>query len=128
MGAGEETEILVRMLSAGCRIEYLGQLQVYHSLPSFAPSDAEKNFRYGVGFGHLTGRVLFAGHLGALWAAGEVIVRSIAGAVVNVRKPLLRAVYWNRLAGVITGFAEAIIQAILGPRNWSRRRSSSAVG
>jgi glycosyltransferase involved in cell wall biosynthesis len=127
MGAGEETELLVRMLSARCRIEYVGQLQVYHSLPKFAPSDAEKNYRYGVGFGHLTGRVLFAGHPGALCAASEVVVRSIGGAVVNLQRPLLRAVYWNRLAGVVAGFAGATIQAIFPQRDRSRRPRPSEV-
>jgi hypothetical protein len=70
----------------------------------------QKNYRYGLGFGHLTGRVLFAGHLGALWAFAEVVVRSLGGAVVNCRRPVLRAVYWNRLTGVVTGFANAALR------------------
>ena len=51
IGSGEETEFLGRLLSRGCHIEYVGDLQVYHPVPHYSNADVRKNYRYGVDFG-----------------------------------------------------------------------------
>jgi glycosyltransferase involved in cell wall biosynthesis len=107
IGSGEETELLARLLSAGCRIEYVGYLQVYHPVTEYSRGDIHKSYRYCLGFGHLNWRLLRAGHLGVLWGFAEILTRSIAGVVVNIRSPIRRAVYWNRLTGALAGFVDA---------------------
>jgi len=109
LGSGEETELLCRVLSAGCRIEYVGSLQVYHPVPEYAPNDGQKNYRYGLGFGHLNGRLLRAGHRGVLWGLAEVVFRSMIGAGVNLKRPVHRTVYWRRLSGIVAGFFDELL-------------------
>ena len=115
-GSGEETELLARLLCAGCRIEYVGYLQVYHPVPEYSHRDIHKSYRYGLGFGHLNGRLLRAGHLGVLWGFAEILTRSVAGVVVNIRSPIRRSVYWNRLAGALAGFIDAVAHSGLCER------------
>jgi hypothetical protein len=104
IGSGEETELLGRLLSRGCRIDYLGDLQVYHPVPHYSNTDIGKNYRYGVGFGHVNGRLLRAGHPGVLWGFAEMFARSFLGTVVYLLDPVRRAVYWNRMRGILSGF------------------------
>jgi glycosyltransferase involved in cell wall biosynthesis len=112
LGSGEETELLCRVLSAGCRIQYVGTLRVYHPVPEYSPIDSDKNYRYGLGFGHLNGRLLRAGHLGVVYGFVEVAVRSIVGAVVNLQRPTYRNVYWRRLNGILAGFLSALFHPV----------------
>jgi GT2 family glycosyltransferase len=112
MGSGEETELLARLLSAGCRIEYRGDLQVYHPVSVYSPADIQKNYRYGLGFGYLNGRLLLAGHPGVLWSFTGIVARSLAGAVVNLGNPVRRAVYWGRLTGIISGFIDVLVHTL----------------
>lgn len=104
IGSGEETELLGRLLSRGCRIDYLGDLQVYHPVPHYSNADIRKNYRYGVGFGHVNGRFLRAGHPGVLWGFAAMFARSFLGTVVYLLDPVRRAVYWNRMRGILSGF------------------------
>jgi glycosyltransferase involved in cell wall biosynthesis len=104
IGSGEETELLGRLLSRGCRIEYVGDIQVYHPVPHYSKSDVRKSYDYGVGFGHVNGRLLSAGHTGVLWGFAEVFARSCLGTVLNLPDPVRRAVYWNRMRGIFSGF------------------------
>lgn len=112
IGSGEETELLARLLSAGCHIEYRGDLQVYHPVSVYLPNDIQKNYRYGYGTGHLNGRLLRAGHPGVLWGFAEVMVRSFTGTVVNLGSPVRRAVYWGRLTGIISGFIDVLMHPV----------------
>jgi hypothetical protein len=56
----------------------------------------------------LNGRLLRAGHLGVLCGFAEVVARSLTGAVVNLGRPIHRTVYWSRLRGILTGFADVL--------------------
>ena len=104
IGSGEETELLGRLLSRGCRIQYVGDIQVYHPVPRYSNADIRKNYRYGVGFGHVNGRFLRAGHPGVLWGFAAMFARSFLGTVVYLLDPVRRAVYWNRMRGILSGF------------------------
>jgi GT2 family glycosyltransferase len=104
IGSGEETELLGRLLSRGCRIEYVGDIQVYHPVHHYSKADVRKSYEYGVGFGHVNGRLLSAGHPGVLWGFAEVFARSFFGTVLYLLDPVRRAVYWNRMRGILSGF------------------------
>jgi glycosyltransferase involved in cell wall biosynthesis len=104
IGSGEETELLGRLLSRGCRIEYVGDIQVYHPVPYYSEADIRKSYQYGVGFGHVNGRFLCAGHPGVFWGFAEMFARSFLGTVVYLLDPVRRAVYWNRMRGILSGF------------------------
>ncbi|GAB91321.1 glycosyltransferase family 2 protein [Gordonia rhizosphera] len=54
-GAGEESDLILRMLACGARIAYSPEIHVYQDDDRDDISDAfvEKMFRYGVGNGHL---------------------------------------------------------------------------
>ena len=112
IGSGEETELLARLLSAGCRIEYSGDLLVYHPVLAYSSDDIHKYYRYGLGFGRLNGRLLLAGHPEVLWSFAEIVARSFAGTVVNLGTPVRRAVYWGRLTGIISGFIDVIVHPV----------------
>jgi glycosyltransferase involved in cell wall biosynthesis len=104
IGSGEETELLGRLLSRGCRVEYVGDIQVYHPVHHYSKADVRKSYDYGVGFGHVNGRLLSAGHPGVLWGFAEVFARSFLGTVLYLPDPVRRAVYWNRMRGILSGF------------------------
>lgn len=104
IGSAEETELLARLLTAGCRIDYVDELHVYHALPKYSRADIRKNYAYGVGIGHLNRRLLRAGHAEVLWDLADLLARSVIGTLVFARSPVRRAVYWNRMRGVVSGF------------------------
>ena len=56
------------------------------------------------GFRHVNGRFLRAGHPGVLWGFVEMFARSFLGTVVYLLDPVRRAVYWNRMRGILSGF------------------------
>jgi glycosyltransferase involved in cell wall biosynthesis len=104
IGSGEETELLGRLLAHGRRIDYLGDLQVYHPVPYYSNADILKYYHYGVGFGHLNGRFLRGGHTGVLWIFLNILVRSLGGAIVKFYNPILRELYLMRFVGTLKGF------------------------
>jgi hypothetical protein len=85
--------------------------QVYHPVPVYSSGDIQKNYRYGLGYEHLNGRLLRAGHLGVLWGFAEVVNRSIAGAILNLQRPTYRTVYWYRLTGIVSGFSDVLFHS-----------------
>lgn len=105
IGSGEGTELIGRLLEKQYRIEYLGDLQVYHPvLPRGIPTLEGKHYAYAFGFGVLNGRYLRAGHLPVLWHLSEVVLRSCAGALLPGRgRP-----YRERLAGIRNGLLRSL--------------------
>ena len=101
--------MLARLLGSGSRIEYVGSLRVYHPFPVFNPGDVSKNFLYSLGFGHLNARILRDGHPAVLWGVATLLIRSLCGVIVNLFRPVSRAVYWNRLIGTVSGFVSLMI-------------------
>jgi GT2 family glycosyltransferase len=110
IGSGEETELLARLLSAGCKIQYEGGIQVYHPVPVYCAEDQSKSYKYGVGTGFLYARLLRAGHIGVLSGLAEILVRSLVGVVVYAFHPASRRVYWNRFKGIVCGFARCKVR------------------
>jgi len=104
LGSGEETELISRLLQAKLKVEYVGDIQVYHPVPEYLETDCKKYYSYGLGFGYLNGKLLQSGHTMLLLYFVEILFRSALGAIWNFRKPLNRQLYWKRLQGSAIGF------------------------
>ncbi len=103
MGSGEETDLLLRLLAAGRRVDYDGALTVFH--PVFrGPWRLARGWRYGVGHGW----VLRAHGLGAarcLWAVALQGLRAAQAALtLRPRKALF---HLAQAAGRAVGFLRA---------------------
>lgn len=116
IGSGEESDLVARLLESGAQIRYAGDIQVFHPVVGYVPSDVGKYVKYGYGFGFLNGRLVRRGHLAVVPHYLEVVARSAAGALFHVRDPVRRGVYLARLRGMIAGFAGAVIGRSPGER------------
>lgn len=109
IGSAEETELVARLLDAKLRADYVGTIQVYHPvLSEYMANDANKCYNYGLGFGYINGLLLRTGHWAVLFHLFEVILRSMAGFVLNCGHPITRTVYWNRFQGILMGLVDGI--------------------
>ncbi|MFA7403371.1 MAG: glycosyltransferase family 2 protein [Pelobacteraceae bacterium] len=104
LGSGEETDLVSRLLSANMKIDYVGDIQVYHPVPEYMEMDCNKYYSYGLGFGYLNGKLMRSGHISLVWYLLEMAVRSAMGVVVNFKIPVKRKLYWMRLLGIGKGF------------------------
>lgn len=103
-GSGEETEFINRLMVSGASIQYNGTFSVYHELPNETALTPEKAYRYGIGFGHLSKRLIFQGHLVIFLYFLSIICRSLAGALLFWRNQRQSQAYLARFRGAITGF------------------------
>lgn len=83
-GSGEESDLLVRVLRAGCRVEYDPDILVWQeeTRDDDDPRFAEKMLRYGAGAGHLWRRHGLSRRLLAYYAARKAVgvgVRTVQG-------------------------------------------------
>jgi len=108
LGSGEETELVGRLLSSSQRVHYVGTIQVYHAVPDYSAPDANKSYRYGIGFGYLNGALLREGHVAVLFHLIEVLARTSAGIALYCFSPAKRAVYLGRLRGTLVGLARSV--------------------
>lgn len=104
LGSGEETELISRLLLANLKVEYVGEIQVYHPVLEYSVTDSKKYYSYGLGFGYLNGKLVRFGHITVLWYYLEIIARSALGVIYNFRRSINRQIYWKRLQGAVKGF------------------------
>ena len=109
IGSGEEVEFLGRILDAGCTIEYLDRLSVYHEVRDNQVEGIDKVFNYAVGFGYVNGSFLRRGHVQVLAFLAEVVTRSSGGIVLYFLVRERRVLWIGRLRGITRGFIAAII-------------------
>ena len=100
-GSGEETEFLYRMVIAGARIRYFGDLLVYHpAIDSHEKIDLLKTKNYATGFGRLNKRFLLDGNFSHLPYFIVHFLKSVLGVVI---RPRSTKVYLARLSGILDG-------------------------
>lgn len=82
-GAGEESDLILRMIARGARIQYFPDLQVFQEDDRAAPTQAyvDKQLKYGVGHGDLWRRHQLPVTLGLYLAA-----RKLAGAGIRAAR------------------------------------------
>lgn len=103
LGSGEETELIYRLLKTDSKIVYNGLIKVFHPVPVYQPLDAEKYYRYGLGFGYLNGKILYDKEFRVFRRFCYVIIRSLGGVIFNLTRKTERKIYWNRLLGIMHG-------------------------
>lgn len=108
-GAGEESDLICKLLDNGVPMEYDGRLMVYHETSPYLPADVPKYRSYGRGFGAVLGKRVAAGKLSPLLVLADLTLRSVAGILLSAAqlKFVACGVYVNRGRGVVEGFAEA---------------------
>ena len=108
LGSGEETDLIYRLIKNGFKVDYVGSIQVFHPVPKYQEADVEKFHTYGLGFGYLNGRIVRDGECRVLYYLALVLLRSLAGSVVNLHRTTTRRMYWNRLLGIVQGFVRGV--------------------
>ena len=108
LGSGEETDLVARLLTTGCRVIYNGYIRVFHPVPEYVESDVLKYYRYGRGFGYLNGLLVRRRCFTVLWGWFSVLLRSLGGVVFNLHNPILTRLYAHRFKGVWNGFWEGV--------------------
>lgn len=102
-GSGEETELIARLLDSGARILYVGDISVFHPVPDYKISDAEKFYTYGLGYGYLATSFIKQGNYLVTLNWTSVMVRSLLGSLAYLFKGEKRSVYWRRFIGILDG-------------------------
>ncbi len=103
LGAGEETDLIMRLLVAQELVIYDGTIDVYHLRPTYTTTAAKKERVYALGFGAVVRRYLRSGGLALGLAFATIVVRTFAGMIVNLLAPGRRNTYAGRLAGLLSG-------------------------
>lgn len=107
LGSGEETELISRLLESGCKIKYVGKIQVFHPVSDYIENDVLKHYKYACGFGHLVRTLLRRKHLSVLPFYLETFSRSLIGIIWFITNKIKRRVYMARIIGMIKGFLGA---------------------
>jgi glycosyltransferase involved in cell wall biosynthesis len=104
-GAGEESDILLRALKHGCRVERLNGFEVYHPEP--ATADLSKRETYGMGIGALYRKHIFSSlcffFLLTIKLLVEILLRTVLISS-NYRRKTSRKFHSCYLKGIIRGF------------------------
>lgn len=113
-GSGEESDLLLRVLRAGCRITYDPSIVVWQeeTRDDTDPRFAEKMLRYGAGAGHLWRRHDLSRRLLAYYAARKVVgvgVRTLQG------RRQLAAADVQYLRGLVGGYLDRRPRGLRGP-------------
>ncbi|WP_462164561.1 glycosyltransferase family 2 protein [Pseudoalteromonas xiamenensis] len=103
-GSGEETLLIAQVISSGAKIQYFGEVKVFHPVLDSAFYDISKSYSYGVGFGKLNQEFFKSGNYSVLPYFIYVIYRTIGGCLTSLFNTPKRKVYSNRLKGVLRGF------------------------
>lgn len=103
IGSGEETELMARVLSAGCRVKYFSELEVFHPAPLDGVVDPKKTYSYGIGFGYVCAHLIAMKNVGVLRELCDVLARSLLGAVRYAFDGRARSSYWARFSGILHG-------------------------
>lgn len=104
-GAGEESDIVIRILQKGFKINYLKDFIVFHQASKI---DLKKKFSYGYGIGALYRKHIFNSFyyffiLGIKFI-GEIILRILLSIIFIFINPLKTKNHFNYLKGYIKGF------------------------
>lgn len=114
--AGEETDLLLRIIAAGGRGVYLDRLTIRHPRRSRTPDLASRYESFGFAQGALARK--HAGNRVFLVRFGYGILRSLGGLLLSVaRGSALAPLYWGALRGKARGFL-----AFRSPRPKGRQR------
>lgn len=108
LGSGEETELIARLLEYGAEILYVGDISVYHPVPKYGCSDPRKYHTYALGYGYLATKLILRGHTIVLLDLIFTSFRSLAGFALSIQSRIDRAVYRQRLSGIVSGALRAI--------------------
>ena len=103
IGSGEEVEFLGRILDIGCKVEYVGQLSVYHEVSDNRTLGIDKIYNYAVGYGYVNASFFKRGHIEVSVHFIEVVVRSCAGIALFFLVQEKRVLWWARLRGIAKG-------------------------
>ena len=103
LGSGEETELIARLLEWGARILYVGDISVFHPVPTYQNSDAAKFYAYGIGYGYLATMLIKRGRHVVVCHWMNVVARSLFGVVLYMFKHAERTMYWRRFVGIVIG-------------------------
>ncbi|MGO9607086.1 MAG: glycosyltransferase family 2 protein [Candidatus Binataceae bacterium] len=103
-GSGEDTDYVLRALTAGCKAFYSPEIQVYHNNPSLWPDRDQLARRLGYSRGF--GRVLRK-HRYPLWLVGYHVSRPLGGLLLALIRGRLGQVRYYALAsgGRLQGWA-----------------------
>lgn len=93
-GSGEETELLARLFKSGHKIWYDGNLTVFHPVERDTASfSVKKSYKYGIGYGALSLRLIISGLAGHSVELARIIILSGAGILAH-----LICCRWHRAA------------------------------
>jgi hypothetical protein len=106
IGSGEETDLVYRLIKNNEKCIYVGNIFVYHPVvdSNYRPEDISKYYKYGVGFGYLTRRMVANNDYIVLTHFTYIIFRTIVGCVFSLGNVINRKVYFYRLKGIFSGF------------------------
>jgi GT2 family glycosyltransferase len=110
IGSGEEVEFLGRLLDIGCKIQYAGQLSVYHEVSDNRTLGIDKIYNYAVGYAHVNTSFLKRGHIEVSVHFIEVVARSCAGVALFFLVQEKRALWWARLRGIAKGCVASAVE------------------
>ena len=117
-GAGEGADLVHRLLTAGARVRYDGNLAVYHPPSSAVAADRHKAYQYGLGTGVMAARFLCARTFAHIPFFLDMLMRAAVGALLNALCGRWRKAgfYGNRLVGLLVGAAEgaAVFRGVSG--------------
>ena len=103
-GSGEETDYMLDKILDKKVITYYKNINVYHPYLNTKIEDMElKSYKYGKGFGALVIKRISKKQYGIIVELIVTILRSFAGVIVNLFKPLHRNIYLGRIKGVLYG-------------------------
>jgi glycosyltransferase involved in cell wall biosynthesis len=103
IGSGEETEFIARLLSQSQMIHYVGTIAVYHLLTKMNSGEARKQYRYGIGFGYLIRLLWEQNHYVVFLCLIKALAWSVGGIVLGINDRNKRAIFSQRIAGIIKG-------------------------
>ncbi|WP_421247243.1 glycosyltransferase family 2 protein [Aeromonas jandaei] len=106
IGSGEETDLVYRLIKNNEKCIYVGNIFVYHPVvdSNYRLEDISKYYKYGVGFGYLTRRMVTNNDYIVLTHFTYIIFRTIIGCVFSLSDAINRKVYFYRLKGIFSGF------------------------
>lgn len=106
IGSGEETELIYRLIKNNEKCIYVGSMFVYHPVvdSNYRLEDISKYYKYGVGFGHLTRRMVINNDYIVLTHFTYIIFRTIVGCIFYFGNKINRKIYFYRLKGILSGF------------------------
>ncbi|TMN33191.1 glycosyltransferase [Pseudoalteromonas sp. S2755] len=103
-GSGEETLLIAQAINSGAKIQYFGEIKVFHPVSDYTIHDVSKSYNYGLGFGKLNQEFFKSKNYSALPYLINVVFRTVGGAVLSLFNKPKRKIYSSRLKGVLSGF------------------------